>query len=204
MRFLGTLPNARVLEIFEQSDVFILTSDYEGLPLSLLEAMGRGCVPVVTDIRSGIPELVRDGVNGYRVPVGDIQAFAERLSSLQRQPALRRQLASQAHQTIRTEGYDVERMVERYLMLFERVLREAETGVYRRPRGKILPPPSLQAEASWVASLPAPLRSIGELGKGLLQRFLARHNERWQALPSQGVRGGVRGRVRAFRGSFFD
>jgi len=140
VRFLGTLPNARVLEIFEQSDVFILTSDYEGLPLSLLEAMGRGCVPVVTDIRSGIPELVRDGVNGYRVPVGDIQAFAERLATLQRLPGLRRALASQAYQTIRTEGYDVQSMIERYLMLFERVLREAETGVYRRPRGKILPP----------------------------------------------------------------
>lgn len=162
--FLGTLPNAQVLKIFEQSDVFILTSDYEGLPLSLLEAMARGCVPVVTDLRSGIPELVRDGVNGYRVPVGDIQAFAERLSTLQRLPTWRRELASQAYHTIRTQGYDVERMVERYLMLFERVLREAETGIYRRPRGKVLPLPSMKPfmNPSWRRMLPDSLRKRGE------------------------------------------
>ena len=58
------------MQILEQQDAYILTSEFEGMPNALNEAMARGCVPVVTDIRSGIPELVRYGVNGYRVPVG--------------------------------------------------------------------------------------------------------------------------------------
>jgi hypothetical protein len=179
VRFLGTLPNARVLEIFEQSDVFILTSEFEGLPLGLLEAMGRGCVPVVTDIRSGIPELVQEGVNGFKVPVGDIQAFVDRLYVLQLDVPLRRGLASQAHRTIRTGGYCVEDMVRNYLALFERVLGEIEPGDYRRPTGEILPLPWLRAEALLVDSLPAPLRSMSRAVKrAVLHPILRRAGKR--------------------------
>lgn len=166
VRSLGILPNDDVLQVFEQSDVFILTSDFEGLPVSLLEAMGRGCVPVVTDVRSGIPELVRNGVNGYRVPVGDIRKFAERLTTLQRDVGLRREMASQAYHTIRAGGYRTEDMVQSYVTLFQRVLEQAENGSYHRPRGRILPPPSL----TWKDRLPAPVRAMGRYGKRLLAK----------------------------------
>ncbi|MCC6445386.1 MAG: glycosyltransferase family 4 protein, partial [Armatimonadetes bacterium] len=46
VRLFGARPNKEVLAAFEQNDVFILTSEFEGTPLTLLEAMGRGCVPV--------------------------------------------------------------------------------------------------------------------------------------------------------------
>ncbi|MGH7449866.1 MAG: glycosyltransferase [bacterium] len=58
VRFLGTLSNEHVLKVFAASDVFILPSEFEGLPVSLLEAMARGCIPVVSNIRSGIPERI--------------------------------------------------------------------------------------------------------------------------------------------------
>lgn len=139
----GTLPNDGVHEVFEQSDAFVLPSEFEGLPVSLLEAMGRGCVPVVADISSGVPELVRDGVNGFRVAVGDIQGFAERLARLQRDAALRRAMSVQAYRTVDSGGYRVEDMVRRYLALFERVLGEIGQGIYHRPAGEIIPPPDL-------------------------------------------------------------
>ncbi len=139
IRFLETLPNERVLEIFEQNDIFILTSEFEGMPVSLLEAMGRGCIPVVTDISSGIPELVQDGINGYKVSVGYIEKFASRLATLYKDLHLRQEMSLNAYRKISEGGYRTEDMVRNYVEVFQQVMQEAETGVYRRPQGDILP-----------------------------------------------------------------
>ena len=93
VEFLGTVENGAMAKIFASQAVFLLASAFEGLSLSLVEAMGQGCVPVITDVRSGIPELISDGVDGFRVPIGDIDGFAARLAALQRNPGLRRQMA---------------------------------------------------------------------------------------------------------------
>lgn len=164
IRFLGTLPNEKVIEVFEQNDIFILTSEFEGMPVSLLEAMGRGCVPVVTDINSGTRELVQEGVNGYRLPVGEIRLFAARLATLHQDLNRRQEMSLNAYRTINEGGYKTEEMSEKYIDLFHRVMQEAESGAYRRPRGRILPPPELQV--SWKSQLSAPVRT---LGKRLLQ-----------------------------------
>jgi glycosyltransferase involved in cell wall biosynthesis len=142
VRFLGTLSNREVLGVFDQSDVLLLTSEFEGLPVSLLEAMAHGCVPVVTDIDSGIPEVVRRGETGFRVPLGDIGAFADCLGRLQSDPELRQSLSAASYNAVRTGGYSVEDMAVAYLSLFERVLVEAELREFQRPRGSILPPPN--------------------------------------------------------------
>ena len=73
--FAGWVHNAEVAAILREHDVFLLTSDYEGLPLSLLEAMGYGLVPVASDLKSGIPEVV-DASNGCLVPVSDVAGYA--------------------------------------------------------------------------------------------------------------------------------
>ena len=64
-------------------DVFVLPSYKEGLPLSLLEAMAAGLVPVVSDLESGIREVVRDGT-GIRVTPGNVQGFADAIARLHR------------------------------------------------------------------------------------------------------------------------
>jgi len=141
MRYLGLLPHAEVLKLLEEQDVYLLTSEFEGMPNALNEAMGRGCVPVVTDIRSGIPELIHDGVNGYRVPVGDIQMFTERIAFLQSNLQQRREMSLNAYRTIICGGYRTQDMVQRYIELFHRVLDDMTHGTYKRPSGKLLPPP---------------------------------------------------------------
>lgn len=142
VRFLGVLANERILELLGQNDAFIMTSGFEGLPNALLEAMGRGCIPVVTAIESGIPELVRHGTNGFLVPVGDIAGFTACLARLQRDPDLRRLLSESAYRTVSEGAYRVEDMVNDYLELFQRVLFEARTGRFRRPRGALNHPPA--------------------------------------------------------------
>ena len=72
---------AEVPNLLKQHDIFLLASDYEGLPLSLLEAMGNGLVPVVSDLKSGIPEVV-DQSNGLLVPANDVAGYARAIIHL--------------------------------------------------------------------------------------------------------------------------
>lgn len=62
---------------------FVLSSGHEGMPNALIEAMCLGIPSVSTDCPCGGPrELIRDGVNGYLIPVGDVDALAERLAEI--------------------------------------------------------------------------------------------------------------------------
>jgi glycosyltransferase involved in cell wall biosynthesis len=79
--FAGSVRYAEVPALLREHDVFLLTSDYEGLPLSLLEAMGQGLVPVVSALKSGIPEVV-DNSNGLLVAVNDVPGYARAIVQL--------------------------------------------------------------------------------------------------------------------------
>lgn len=67
VRLAGLIDSNRIQEHLLACDVIVLLSDYEGLPIALMEAMACGCVPVCLRMRSGIPELVDDGVTGLLV-----------------------------------------------------------------------------------------------------------------------------------------
>jgi len=167
VKFLGVINNDGIYNVLAKNDVFVLTSEFEGTPISLLEAMGRGCIPVVTDIRSGIPELVEDGVNGYRVPVGDIQMFADRIAKLQREAHLRQEMALKAYEKVRNGRHRVEDMIQKYMDLFKHVVEESNSGRYSRPKGEIIPPPFLQVSPdifdTWSWKVTAPMRLLGRL-----------------------------------------
>lgn len=63
----GRVDSEKIQEEMARHQVVALLSDYEGLPISLMEAMACGLVPVCLHMRSGIPELIQDGVNGFIV-----------------------------------------------------------------------------------------------------------------------------------------
>ncbi len=71
----------RVDSLLASSDIFVLSSRYESLPLSIIEAMRAGLPVVATDV-GGISELVTDGVTGHLVPRSDIPRLRERLQDL--------------------------------------------------------------------------------------------------------------------------
>jgi glycosyltransferase involved in cell wall biosynthesis len=75
--------------LVQKFEVFCLLSEYEGSPNAILEAMAAGR-PVIATNTSGIPDLVKDGVNGYLVPVGDADAFAHALEKLLSNPNIER------------------------------------------------------------------------------------------------------------------
>jgi glycosyltransferase involved in cell wall biosynthesis len=79
---MGALSNAALLELYAQQDVFVLPTRFEGFPVAMLEAMAAGLPVIVSDIPSGVPEVLDDQVNGERPPVGDVAAFAAAIARL--------------------------------------------------------------------------------------------------------------------------
>lgn len=78
----GWLSNAEVINAFRSSELFLLTSAFEGFCIALIESMANGCCSLVTDIRSGNKALVEDLVSGQLIPVGDVPGFVQSLSQL--------------------------------------------------------------------------------------------------------------------------
>ena len=81
-------------------DVFALSSQHEGLPISLLEAMAAG-VPCVATSVGGVPEVINNGSEGLLVPAGDGIALADALNALLHAPELRKAIGARAAQTAR-------------------------------------------------------------------------------------------------------
>jgi glycosyltransferase involved in cell wall biosynthesis len=79
--FGGVVAGAEKVAALHRSDVFLMPSKFEGLPLSLLEAMASGCVPVVSD-RGAIPSVIDDGRNGFLVEPGNLTQIVGKLKFL--------------------------------------------------------------------------------------------------------------------------
>jgi len=93
----GFDPHAR--DALWAASVFLMTSSFEGYPLSTLESMGRGCPVVSYDIKYGPREQIEDGVDGFLVPPGDTEQLARRVVELLSDPELvaRMSAAARAH-----------------------------------------------------------------------------------------------------------
>ena len=83
------------------SDLFALTSDYEGLPNALIEAQGLGLPAVSTDCPFGPNEIIEPGVTGLLVPPGDVAALADAMAQLLADPERRRALGAAARRRAR-------------------------------------------------------------------------------------------------------
>jgi glycosyltransferase involved in cell wall biosynthesis len=106
-----------LLEKMNSAAMFVLSSDYEGMPNVLLEAMCMGMPSISTDCPSGGPkELIEDGVNGLLIPVGDVDALHQAMEKMA-DPAFAGQMAEAAYR-IREELTSPEIFVSWYRYLF--------------------------------------------------------------------------------------
>lgn len=103
------------------SDVFLLPSFAEGLPLALLEAMSFGLACVVSPV-GGIPDVVVDGENGLFVTPGDAKSILNGILSVLEDAALRRRLGENARRTVR-ECYSLSVVALQWARLYELTLR---------------------------------------------------------------------------------
>ncbi len=93
--FAGALPRADVLSALAGAQAAVLSSDWENFPHGAVEALAVG-TPVVATAVGGVPEIVRDGVNGLLVPPGDPASLARALRLLVEDDAARERLAAGA------------------------------------------------------------------------------------------------------------
>ena len=96
VHFLGAVSNPA--DVLAATDVFVLPSLVEGLPLALLEAMRAG-KPVVATAVGGVPEAVTSGINGLLVPPADDVALADAIATLAASPRQRAELGDKARAT---------------------------------------------------------------------------------------------------------
>ena len=96
--FSGWIDGAKKEELLAQSDVFLLPSYNEGLPMSILEAMSWG-LPVIASSVAGIPDIVREHVNGVLITPGNISQLTEAMKLLIKDETLRLRMGIAARQT---------------------------------------------------------------------------------------------------------
>ncbi len=118
VRFLGRLEDAGPL--LAAADAVVLASRWEGLPLTLLEALARAR-PVAAARVGGIPDVIEDGVNGRLVPPEDAGALAAALEDLLRRSDAAVRLGRAGQCTVR-ERYTWERVVEQFEAVYDEVL----------------------------------------------------------------------------------
>lgn len=120
VEFLGRQSPEEVRALLGSSDVFVLPSLWEGMPVSVMEAMSAGLPVVGTDV-PGIRDLVVEGVTGYLVPARDPAGLAARLEPLLRDPALRMRMGEAGRARI-VEEFSLEKMVEQHVRSYRRLL----------------------------------------------------------------------------------
>jgi len=138
IHFLGL--RSDIPEVLGAMDVFVLGSDYEGNPLSVLEAMASG-LPIVSTAAGGVPNLFENGKEGFLVPPGDLQGLGKSMNSLLKYQAARESMGAAAASRAR-ENFDVSNMVRAYEQVYEDLVAQSD----RRNAQSVFRGPAIPAE----------------------------------------------------------
>lgn len=119
VHFLGCIPNAATY--ISYADLFILPSDYEGLPIVIIESLSQG-IPVVASNVGGVSEIL-DGENGFAVE-NNVTNFSEKIEFILNLSAMeKKKYELNARKTFK-EKFDISMMVQNYINLYEKMLKK--------------------------------------------------------------------------------
>jgi glycosyltransferase involved in cell wall biosynthesis len=119
VHFMGWVARDRIADHYRSADIFVTATTWEGMPNTVLEAMACG-LPIVGTQASGLCELVRDGLNGYLVPIKDPNALAQALARLVDNGYERRRMGRQSRKLAERE-FAWEYIAEQYVKVYEEV-----------------------------------------------------------------------------------
>ena len=108
--------STKMNEIYSSAACSILTSRFEGFSLVVQESLNNNCPAVAFDCNYGPSDMIQDGVNGYLVPVGDVDAMADRIIKILTEPGLREKLAANCAQSV--EKFSPEIVAGKWAKLF--------------------------------------------------------------------------------------
>jgi glycosyltransferase involved in cell wall biosynthesis len=112
-----------VASLYAAFDALVLPSSNEGTPVSVIEALAAR-TPVVATRVGGVPDVVREGEDGFLVETGDTEALADRLARLAHDPELRERMGTAARDRV-LPRYAVERLVDDVDRFYRELLSEA-------------------------------------------------------------------------------
>jgi glycosyltransferase involved in cell wall biosynthesis len=119
--FLGYLHGDEKIEVFVESDIFVLPSYAEGLPLTILEAMAAG-LPIIATAVGAVPEIIENGENGFLIEPGNYKELAKKILILAQDEKLRLEMRQKNIEKIK-EKYDekvvIPELENQYHRLFE-------------------------------------------------------------------------------------
>lgn len=133
-KFLSPETNEEVLSILSRQEIFVLPTRFEGSPVSVLEALSVGAVPVVTDLPGGIREIITENI-GKRIPAGRVDLFAAAIRELHAERDSLRQLSVNCRE-LAMEKFDIKNTSNNYFELFGRY-KELKKPARDLPRLKI-------------------------------------------------------------------
>ena len=116
IRFEGAINQDRIQDYYAATDIFALASFAEGIPVVLMEAMAMEIPCVATSI-NGIPELIRDGIDGLLVAPSDVAGMARTLARLMDDPLLRESLGKAGRLRVQNE-YEIAKSADRLADVF--------------------------------------------------------------------------------------
>lgn len=113
--------SADVFPILHDADIFLLPSVWEGIPMTIIEAMGTG-LPIIASHVGGIPDMIENNVSGLLI-APEAQALADAVEALSKDAALRARLGNGALQAV--HRFSAEEMAEGYLSLYHAACKKA-------------------------------------------------------------------------------
>lgn len=112
---LGVKTQSEIWEYLSNSDIFVLPSISEGIPVTVMEAMAME-LPVIASNITGLPEIIEDGINGYLVPPENPQALAVKMIDLYQNPNLREKFGMAGRKTVK-EKFNLTKNTDNFIKL---------------------------------------------------------------------------------------
>ena len=109
-------PTKNIGTEYTHSSLLVMSSNYEGFPMVMIEAMACGLPVVAFDFKCGPKDIIQDGKNGLLVSNGDIQGLADAMMTLMGNEALRKRMGEEARKVIST--YSEETVMSQWIRLF--------------------------------------------------------------------------------------
>ncbi len=108
--------------LLREADMFFLPSYNEGMPMSVLDAMGYG-LPVVSTNVGGIPKIVHDGRNGICCDTGDVKKFSEGIIKILRKDGFREKCSEESYKIV-CDGYSLQGHIKALERIYEKIMRK--------------------------------------------------------------------------------
>ncbi len=178
--FVGAVSPDKVPQTLAAHDVLLMPSRYEGLSLTLLEAMAAGCIPVVSELSGVTDTIIEPGTSGILFPVGDWRAAARGIDRLARQPEGLGAMSAEARRRV-ADKFGLKRMATTYARLITDIAHDRPAIALPLPIEEWSIPYGLRAGLR--TYLPTPIKNWLRVARERWQRHPSKEDARGHASP---------------------